>query len=393
VYLSAWTYPWDVARLGVDAVLGDLAHHGVNGIDLAATYHPLSAISPRGEHLSIFFSPSGGVFFPARRDRYDRIEPYVWPDASVIDVWRAVAERLPEFGLELNAWTICLFQPWMAQRYPDIARVYATGTALDTGVCASHPDVRAYLRALLGDLVDQFPIGVVKLEGIAPPRFDYGWTRRRLYATLSVAQEAALSLCFCDACCTGAAAAGVDAERARAVALETLTVSTIPHEDAAGVLAAYGQVGRDAAAALVRDLAAIAHGARSRIAVATPVDGTAVGVAIEDVIEHVDVVMLAGLPRDRSELRRVVDVMRAQPTPPSLEYFLHPPFNGPAAGALPEGIDDDLDDPHWRTQLRDALEHGVDRLSLYNYGLLTPDTFARLAAVAASSRTPTIHGS
>ena len=385
MYLSAWTYPWDVARIGVDVVLADLARQGVGGIDLAATYHPISAISPRGAHLTPFFSPSGAVFFPARGARYARIQPQVWRDAAVVGTWPEISERIAAHGLELHAWTICLFQPWIAQRHPHTARVYVTGERLDTGVCPANPDVRAYLAALVGDLVDQFPIGVVKLEGIAPPRFDYGWTRRRVYVSLTPTQEQALSLCFCDACRSFAAGRGVDVERAHATALATLTLPPSSGDEADELLVEYAQVARDAAAGLVRELAAIAHRAGARIGVATPVDGTSVGVAIEDVIDDVDVVMLAGLPNDRSALAHLVEVMAARSTRPWLEYFLHPPFAGHGAGVIPTGIQHDLADPHWHASLREAIGLGVDRLSLYNYGLLTEDTFARLVEIAANA--------
>ena len=352
MYLSTWTYPWDVARLGVDTVLADLARHGIAGIDLAATYHPISAVSPRGPHLTPFFSPAGAVFFPAQHARYARIMPHVWPDARVVGTWPAVAERLGTYGLELHAWTICLFQPWLAQQHPDTARVYATGEALDTGVCASNPDVRAYLRALVGDLVDQFPIGVVKLEGIAPPRYDYGWTRRRVYVGLTPAQEHALSLCFCAACRARAEDRGLDVDGVRAAALAVLATERTPADEAAGLLRDYQQVARDASTSLVRELGVIVHRARRRLAVPTPIDGTAPGVAIDDVIDEVDVVMLAGLPRDRAALDHTVDVLTAKAPRPSLEYFLHPPFTGQTAGGLPTGIDEDLADPHFRGHVR-----------------------------------------
>lgn len=382
MYLSAWTYPWDVARLGVDNVLGDLARHGITGIDLAATYHPISAVSPRGTHLTPFFSPSGAVFFPARRARYGRLAPQVWPDAHVVSAWPAVAEHVRARGLELHAWTICLFQPWLAQQHPDTARVVATGTVLDTGVCASNPDVRDYLCALVGDLVDQFPIGVVKLEGIAPPRYDYGWTRRRVYVELTSLQELALSLCFCASCHRRAEARGIDAGGARATALAAIALHGAPTDEAEAVLQDYGAIAREASSSLVRELAAIVHRAGVKIAVPTPLDGTAPGVAIDEIIDDVDVVMLAGLPRDRAALAHTEAVRRARTPRPALEYFLHAPFRGQTAGGIPAGIDEDLTDPQFLADLDEASALGVDRLSLYNYGLLTATTFARLVAVA-----------
>src|SRR3954452_10026707 len=77
MHVTVWTYPWDVARLGAATVVDDLRRQGADGIDLAATYHPISALSPRGDHVQGFFSPRGGVFFPARPERYGRIRPTV----------------------------------------------------------------------------------------------------------------------------------------------------------------------------------------------------------------------------------------------------------------------------------------------------------------------------
>src|SRR5438067_1751870 len=141
MHVTCWTYPWDVARLGVDEVLGDLADQGFSGVDLAATYHPISVLSPRGPHISGFFSPGGAVHFPARADRYGRIKPYIVEDRAVTGAWNDTAARVDHFGLELNAWTIGLFQPWMAQQYPHVARAYPTGERVDAGVCPSNADV------------------------------------------------------------------------------------------------------------------------------------------------------------------------------------------------------------------------------------------------------------
>jgi hypothetical protein len=57
--VSASTYPWDVARLGVDAVIDDLLAHGIEMIDLASTYHPIDAFSPRD---GAFFTSPRGTF-------------------------------------------------------------------------------------------------------------------------------------------------------------------------------------------------------------------------------------------------------------------------------------------------------------------------------------------
>jgi hypothetical protein len=388
-HYTVWTYPWDVARLGVDAVLGEIAEYGLHGIDLAATYHPISALSPRGDAVGGFFCPRGAVFFPARAARYGRVKPHVWRDRDVVAAWTDVAERLDAHGLELNAWTIGLFQPWIAQDYPETARVYSDGTRLDAGICVSSPAVHEYLVALVTDLADQFPITLVKLEGMYPPAFDYGWTRRRIYFGLAPRQQQLMGLCFCASCTSAGTAHGLDVEAIRARVRASLRVGADPAQVASSVgssdveLEAYAGLAPAAATQLIADLAAVlrAAGSPTRVGVALPFEGT-IDESVDAVFDRVATVLLANLATDQTELRRAVDMVRAHEPSPSLECFVHPPFTATAAGGIPHGIQEDLADPAWRANLRTARELGVERFSLYNYGLLTADTFRALVAVA-----------
>jgi hypothetical protein len=392
-HYTVWTYPWDVARLGVDAVLAEIADHGLHGIDLAATYHPISALSPRGDTVGAFFCPRGAVFFPARAARYGRVKPHVWPDRDVVTAWTDVAEHLDAHGLELNAWTIGLFQPWIAQDYPETARVYSDGTRLDAGICVSSPAVHEYLTALVTDLADQFPVTLVKLEGMFPPLFDYGWTRRRIYFSLTPRQQQLMGLCFCASCTSAGAAQGLDVDAIRARVRASLHIgtddsSTVASPDNANTdgdaeLDAYAALAPAAASRLIADLAAAlrAAGSSTRLGVSLPFEGD-IDQSVEGVLDHVATVLLANLAAGSTELRRAVDTVRAHEPAPSLECFVHPPFTSTGSGGIPHGIQEDLADPAWRANLRAARDLGVQRFSLYNYGLLTADTFRALVAVA-----------
>jgi hypothetical protein len=388
-HYTVWTYPWDVARLGVDAVLGEIAELGLHGIDLAATYHPISALSPRGDSVAGFFCPRGAVFFPAREARYGRVKPHVWPDRDIVAAWTDVAERLDAHGLELNAWTIGLFQPWIAQDYPETARVYSDGTRLDAGICVSSPAVHEYLAALVTDLADQFPVTLVKLEGMYPPLFDYGWTRRRIYFSLTPRQQQLMGLCFCASCTSAGAAHGLDVDAIRArvrAALRIGPASSTASPDTTDVdveLDAYATLAPAAATRLIADLAAAlrAAGSPTRVGLGLPFEG-AIDPSIDAVFDSVATVLFANLATDRTELRRAVDMVRAHDPSPSIECFVHPPFTATGSGGIPQGIQEELADPEWRANLRTARELGVERFSLYNYGLLTADTFRALIAVA-----------
>lgn len=386
-HLTVWTYPWDVSRLGVDAVLADIADHGIDGIDLAATYHPISALSPRGDSAHGFFCPRGAVFFPARPERYGRVKPMVWREAEVVGAWVDVAERLDSFGLELNAWTIALFQPWIAQDHPYTARVYADGARLDSGICICNPDVQEYFGSLIADMTEQFPIHLVKLEGMYPPAFDYGWTRRRVYFELTARQQRLLGLCFCESCIGLAAAHGLDVGAVRRAVLGALHIGDARPFGSTQLDAevdAFASIAPAAAAQTVRDLAQRLEGAATaaRLAVASPFEGGGAGLPVEEVLDSVAGVLLANLRADPAAIRRAVATVKAADPAPQLECFVHPPFTPTAPGGIPHGIREDLADPAWRDDLRTCLDLGVERFSLYNYGLLTPATFDALVAVA-----------
>jgi hypothetical protein len=139
--VTAYTYPWDVACLGVDRVLEDLAAQGIAGIDLAATYHPIDAVSPRGGFPRHFTSARGAVHFPARSSRYGRILPAV-SSPEIGAVWSQIAQRAPFFDIDVNAWTVVLYQPWIVDEYPDCARVLPSGDPIGSGVCAANEDFR-----------------------------------------------------------------------------------------------------------------------------------------------------------------------------------------------------------------------------------------------------------
>ncbi len=222
--LTAYTYPWDVARLGVTRVLEDLAASSIQAIDLAATYHPIDALSPRGVVPSLFSSPRGAVHFPACRWRYGDIQPLT-SGTEVLSAWPQVAEQATAYGLEVNAWVVVLYQPWIVDQYPDCARVLPTGERIGSGVCAANDNVREYVATLCEDVVDQFPVTMVRLEGVAPSGYDYGWLRPRILVEVPPIARELLGLCFCASCVRKATAGGLDVEGIRGRALHAIAAA------------------------------------------------------------------------------------------------------------------------------------------------------------------------
>ena len=128
-------------------------------------------------------------------------------------VWADVAERTRSLGLELSAWTIVLYQPWIVDRYPDCARSLPSGDAIGAGVCPANSDVREYVATLCEDIVDQFGVETLHLEGVASSGYDYGWLRPRVFVDVPRAVRDLLAICFCGSCRRRGTAAGIDVER------------------------------------------------------------------------------------------------------------------------------------------------------------------------------------
>jgi hypothetical protein len=61
--LHTWAYPWDIANMGVDNALSEMHDLGLDGLDLASNYHPITSLSPRAPSRRILNTELGAVFF------------------------------------------------------------------------------------------------------------------------------------------------------------------------------------------------------------------------------------------------------------------------------------------------------------------------------------------
>lgn len=372
--LSTYVYPWDLARLGVAEVFEELVELGVTGVDLTASYHTITAFSPRTGPPHVYGSPRGGVFYPARRERFGSLPPAVVDDEALLAVWPEAARRARESGLELSAWTVALFQPWMVQDHPDTARVLPTGERSLVGACPSSEQVREYLAALCADVADQFGPAAVKLENVAFPDFDYGWYRPRKLGEIPPPVRRLLDVCYCRHCRARGLSADVDVDRLQTQVVEDLdrlltvpdqpVATTSPYADA---LATYVAVGQGAVVDLVNVVADAVRDVapETRLVVATPIEPSGSrGVDLDGVLDRIGGVQLWSPLQYAAEIEELRPVLARRPSLP-LSYF-HPP-----------GFDYQVGAPNWFDELRAAVALPVDEVNFYHYGLLRGDDFAR----------------
>jgi hypothetical protein len=390
---TTYAYPWDVARLGPEAVIGDLADKGIAALDLAATYHPIDALSPRGG-VHLYSSPRGAVHFPARADRYGKIVPTFDPDPGVRAAWPAVEQTASAHGVGLNSWTVLLFQPWIVDAHPECARTLPNGTPVGQVLCQASPDVQEYYANLCADLADQFDIGTLRLEMAAPPTFDYGWLRPRVLVELTPLARQLLAVCFCPSCQRRANAEGIDVERVRhlvesAIAAEADGPGT--PEAAADrstaiaadpELHAYVVLHERATAELVHATVSLIEGpGRPRVStiVNSPYDqllGDDLVSLAAGLVAEVDQILIFA-SADPSRTKLLADIAGEDPRSVGLATFLVPVDLGVLAGLGDNQDNGDAGD-NVRRALRTTGAFGLEEVNIYNYGLLRDEDVTEL---------------
>lgn len=385
--MSVWAYAWDFADEGVAAALDWLRDTGFNAAELGPNYHAISTFSPRNLHRSIFYSEQGAVYFPARASRYGRIKPRVFDESAVVRAFGETAELAPARDVQLNAWIIGMFQPWMAREYPDVAVENAFGDRSFAQTCPASPDVQEYLGELLTDLCDQYAFHSVVLERLGHADFGLGWVRERILIELDGWTRYLAGLCFCENCLNAARAHGVDGNGVRlAVATEirdritggdrvdnvTATVATRCEldEEFRGYLETKEQTARQMVDRVKRALG----GTNVRLTLTDVSAGwNPNGLRMPDLTDRIDGVLLSDVTGDPDETTRQVKLAQSATNDIELLVSLWASDDlGPYRDEFTARIDR-------------ITKLDVDRIAVYNFGLLRPDTLRHVGELIRRS--------
>jgi hypothetical protein len=286
-------------------------------------------------------------------------------------------------GLEVNARTITLFMPWIRDTYPDCARVLPTGQASGSGACPANPDLREFLVTLCDDMVDQFGIGMIRLENIMPV-FDFDWLRPRVLFGFPPLARDLMNLCFCNSCTSRAATKGIDAEalRQRVNAAVAGEVDDDGNADRAAALAgdaelaAYAELAMRAATELVTAIAArLAGKARLSVNAAASFAGLLgpereAGLLAEFIGAADQLKLIPGHPGNDQVAAIARQASPAQEISALIPITRGKGLAGPAAAQRPSGIE---------ALVRSTVAAGATELCFYNYGLLRERDIAEAA--------------
>jgi hypothetical protein len=216
---AIWTYPWDVLDLAIDTVVADIRDRaGLNGINLATSYHAGRFLQPRSPHRKSYFPEDGTIYFQP--------DAKLWADRAIVpkvaglvteggDVLRDVIRQRDKTGLSVACWTVCLHNTRLGTLHPDACVRNAFGDPHYYNLCPSHPDVRAYVVTLVRDLAHNYRPDIVQLESPGFMGYGHGYHHEKDGVGLTAEDDFLLSLCFCEACVHRASLAKIDARVAQ----------------------------------------------------------------------------------------------------------------------------------------------------------------------------------
>lgn len=253
----AHLYPWDV--IGDPDAAPRMRDLGVDAVALAAAYHSVRAATPLHPAHRVVDAPHAAMYVPfdeaAWRDRVLQPVAPDWLDGR--DPFGAAAQALRRVGLPVYAWIVLTHASRLGTQHPQFAVRNACGDVYRHALCPAHDAVVDYCVGLVHEIVRLGqPDGVV-LEAAGPMGFVHGGHHEKTDgADFNAAQKQLLSLCFCAACMSRYAQAGIDAE-----ALRLLVLAGI--DGGAGSIEA--ALGEPLATRLAQVRAALALGLRRRV--------------------------------------------------------------------------------------------------------------------------------
>jgi hypothetical protein len=389
VRASFFAFASDLRDEGTETVLENVQERaGADGLTLAVAYHDARDVFPHNPVRRVRFLEPGRVFFRPDPARYRGLllQPVVSELVAGGCPLSEAAAATSRRGLRLTAWTVLLHSDLLGFEHPSCAPRNAFGDPYLTDLCPANPDVRAYVRALVGDVARR-DVEVVQTESLHFHVLAHGYHHERFFEDVGALGAELLGLCFCEHCLAAADARGVDG-----AGLQRFVREELERRFAGVVAGGAEEVGRDELGALAGGEMAGYVEARTETvatlieeAVASAAEGGA-RLVVEDLsgaIKGYATGRPAGPPAAASAWRLGLDLRRAAEAGAgvmAIAYAEDPErvrldleayrTAGPVAGVALRPMPPDCGSAdNLARKVAVAREAGVEEIGLYHYGL------------------------
>lgn len=365
---AIWAYPWDLKDEGVDTAVETLQNLGITEVNLATNYHSVQAFTPHNPERRTWFSRASAYFQPS--DSYGELRPIPNENMDGDDWVKEIGDRFEDSPLSLNSWTIGCHNSRLGSQYPEYTLQTPHGDSLVFGLCPSQPEVQRFLRTLVNDLDSRDTFDRIELE-----TFDYfygtgfGWHHDKFHAQLGDLGEFLFGLCFCDACQSSAADAGIDVQMAQDICqttIDDISEGTLPHEVSVGdwllnhpSVQGYVEHRMDLLTELYQEIADTVTNCElgTYIGMLNVEDSWKHGLDLSSLADPLDYATVIAYENDARAMTEQIRTARSL-----TDVDLH-------VGILP-AHPHIYDETTVQNLVAAAVKEGVDRISFYNYGLL-----------------------
>lgn len=204
--VSFYTYPWTIHD--ADEHIALVKGLGADAITLAVSYHAGKFLQPGDASARVYFPEDGTVYFQPRGD-YAALTPRM---ARTIVERDVLAELTTRGDITVNAWTVLNHNNRLGWAHPEVAARNCFGDVYPYSLCPAHPAVHDYDIALCRDIAVHHDVASLLLETPGWLTYAHGYHHEFAQVPGNAWLDAMLGLCFCLACRTGLADAGIDAD-------------------------------------------------------------------------------------------------------------------------------------------------------------------------------------
>src|SRR4051812_26592410 len=394
---SLLAFATDLLDEGLETVADNVQQRaGAGGITLATAYHDARDVFPHNPRRVVYFQEPGAVFFQPTPERFRdlKLQPAVSRLIGDRDLVSDLASLAHRRDLDANAWVVLLHVD-RGRAIEEFAQRNAFGDRYLTQLCPANPDVRAYARALLGDVASR-GVDAILMEAFHFLPFPHGYHHERAFVEISALTSFLLSLCFCDSCIGAAAERGVDTAALRGAVQEAIRnglgsdgVDPIAVDDPMGVRSMFGRelggfldARSDTVTSLVAECVAAARDVATQTVV-VPVDPSG---AIKGYVggqptgpPAPSISWLLGIDLERlAEVADAVEVMAyastAERVRVDLEAYAQALPGPPKLGVILRPLQPDCESAeNLRAKVEVASALAFDRVDFYHYGLARLD--------------------
>jgi hypothetical protein len=218
-----FTYPWDYVDHGVEEMVATVARLRLTHAIVASSYHAGFFLHPHNPRRKVYFVEDGAVYFHPDQAQYQHspLKPIVSKLCEHTDWFAVICEQARSAGLEVTAWTVGLHNTPLGLAHPEVTIENAYGDLYPHALSPAHPSARKYVRALVADLAERYPVTAVLLEAGNYRRRAHGsdWVtghhHERVGLALRPLEQRLLDVSFNEADVREAEDAGVDMQSLR----------------------------------------------------------------------------------------------------------------------------------------------------------------------------------